>query len=93
MLILAYRDAPAITATVNCLPTLVKTRTTIANKILNAVLAFNPLAHGGQANSYRDRFIAKSLEKTVRTMLIHLVRYEYIATTPEPIMLGVCNVD
>jgi hypothetical protein len=69
-----YRDAPAISAVLNCLPALVKGRAVISNRILNVLMAYNPLATAMKSTVFKDRFIARSLEKTVRMMLTHLAR-------------------
>ncbi|EWC45969.1 hypothetical protein DRE_04762 [Drechslerella stenobrocha 248] len=67
-------DAPVITAILNSLPALVKSRAAISNKILNVLMAYNPIAIAAKSMVFKERFIARSLEKTLRTVLIHLAR-------------------
>ncbi|KAF3919571.1 Symplekin [Dactylellina cionopaga] len=67
-------DAPIITAILNSLPALVKGRAAISNKILNVLMAYNPLAVAAKSMVFKERFIARSLEKTLRMILTHLAR-------------------
>ncbi|KAK6540997.1 hypothetical protein TWF694_008378 [Orbilia ellipsospora] len=67
-------DAPIITAILNSLPALVKGRAAISNKILNVLMAYNPLVVAAKSMVFKERFIARSLEKTLRTILTHLAR-------------------
>ncbi|KAF3938496.1 Symplekin [Dactylella cylindrospora] len=67
-------DAPAVSAILNCLPALVKGRAAISNKILNVLMAYNPLVIASKSTVFKERFIARSLEKTVRMTLTHLAR-------------------
>ncbi|KAJ6257719.1 hypothetical protein Dda_7507 [Drechslerella dactyloides] len=68
------RDAPIITAILNSLPALVKGRAAISNKILNILMAYNPIAIAAKSMVFKERFIARSLEKTLRMILTHLAR-------------------
>ncbi|KAK6532942.1 hypothetical protein TWF281_007112 [Arthrobotrys megalospora] len=67
-------DAPIITAILNSLPALVKGRAAISNKILNVLMSYNPLPIAAKSMVFKDRFVARSLEKTLRTVLNHLAR-------------------
>ncbi|KAF3909175.1 Symplekin [Orbilia brochopaga] len=67
-------DAPIITAILNSLPALVKGRAAISNKILNVLMAYNPTAIAAKSTVFKERFIARSLEKTLRMILTHLAR-------------------
>ncbi|EPS40868.1 hypothetical protein H072_5234 [Dactylellina haptotyla CBS 200.50] len=67
-------DAPIITAILNCLPALVKGRAAISNKILNILMAYNPITIAAKSMVFKERFIARSLEKTLRMILTHLAR-------------------
>ena len=75
LLTLIYRDVLLITATLNCLSVLVKTRSSLSSRILNAVLSFNPLSLALKNPSTRTKLLAKCIEKTVRIFLLNLIRY------------------
>lgn len=68
-------DATLITATLNNLAQLVKTRSPIAAKIVSAVLSFNPLAIVSRSNTIQNRLMMQCMEKTVRVLLLNIVRY------------------
>ena len=68
-------DATLITATLNNLAQLIKTRNPIAPKIVSAVLSFNPLAIVSRSNTIQNRLMMQCMEKTVRVLLLNIVRY------------------
>ena len=67
-------DAVLITATLNCLSPLLRTRQTIANRIMNAILSFNPLKHAHPQMSLKDKVQVKSVERTIRMLLLNILR-------------------
>ena len=67
-------DAVLITATLNCLSPLLRTRQTITNRILNAILGFDPLKHAHPQMSSKDKVQIKSVERTIRMLLLNILR-------------------
>ncbi|PWW79228.1 hypothetical protein C7212DRAFT_288366 [Tuber magnatum] len=67
-------DATLTTATLNNLAQLIKTRSPIAAKIVNAVLSFNPLAIVSRSSTIQNRLMMQCMEKTVRVLLLNIVR-------------------
>ncbi|KAK2758656.1 hypothetical protein FQN54_003346 [Arachnomyces sp. PD_36] len=67
-------DAILVNATLNCLSVLVRTRQTIANKILNAILNFNPLKQANSPPTPTLRVNIKSMERTTRALLINVMK-------------------
>ncbi|KAF6826021.1 mRNA cleavage and polyadenylation specificity factor complex subunit [Colletotrichum plurivorum] len=65
-------DVLIVDATLNCLSILIRTRPGTANRILNAVLSFNPLKLANSPMTPKTRVMVKSMEKTTRMLLIHL---------------------
>lgn len=67
-------DAILVNATLNCLAVLIRTRQSIANKIIDTILNFNPLK---QANSHMTptlRVSLKSMERTTRAVLVNVLK-------------------
>ena len=71
-------DALIVDATLNTLSILVRTRPATGNRTLTAVLNFNPLRLVSNLNGApippRTRVIVRSMEKTTRMLLIHLMK-------------------
>ncbi|KIH86297.1 symplekin [Sporothrix brasiliensis 5110] len=67
-------DALIVDATLNTLSILVRTRPTTANRAINAILNFNPLKLASSSMTPRIRVMVKSMEKTTRMLLIHLMK-------------------
>ncbi|KAM5355737.1 hypothetical protein ACJ41O_002383 [Fusarium nematophilum] len=67
-------DALIVDATLNCLSILVRTRPATSTRILNALLNFNPLKLANSPLTPKTRVMMKSMEKTSRLLLIHLVK-------------------
>ncbi|KYK56894.1 mRNA cleavage and polyadenylation specificity factor complex subunit [Drechmeria coniospora] len=65
-------DALVVGATLNCLSILVRTRPGTSGRIINALLNFNPLKAANSPTTPTIRVMVKSMEKTVRLLLIHL---------------------
>ncbi|PQE07055.1 hypothetical protein CJF30_00009474 [Rutstroemia sp. NJR-2017a BBW] len=65
-------DAVLIDATLNSLSILIRARPHIANKILNILLNFNPLKSANSPMTPKLRVMVKSMEKTTRSLLIHV---------------------
>lgn len=65
-------DALVVDATLNCLSILVRTRPGTSNRILNALLNFNPLKLANSPMTPRTKVLVRSMEKTSRILLIHL---------------------
>ncbi|MCJ1474275.1 hypothetical protein MMC13_002933 [Lambiella insularis] len=70
----ANSDAVLVNATLNCLSILVRTRQTIANKIVSAVLNFNPLRLANVPMSSKSKVHVKSMERTTRAFLMNIYR-------------------
>ncbi|KAL8704459.1 MAG: hypothetical protein Q9201_002375 [Fulgogasparrea decipioides] len=67
-------DAILVNATLNCLGTLIRTRPNAANKIINAILNFNPLRQANSPMTPRMKVQIKSMERTTRTVLMNVLR-------------------
>ncbi|KAL9627585.1 MAG: hypothetical protein Q9204_006463, partial [Flavoplaca sp. TL-2023a] len=68
------RDVILVTATLNCLGTLIRTRQNAANKIITAILNFNPLKQTGSPMTPKLKVQIKSMEKTTRMVLMNVLR-------------------
>ncbi|KAJ5312315.1 hypothetical protein PENANT_c011G00443 [Penicillium antarcticum] len=67
-------DALLVNATLNCLAPLIRTRQSIANKIVNAVLEFYPSKHVRPPFTPTVRVSVKSMERTARALLINILK-------------------
>ncbi|KAE9373236.1 hypothetical protein N431DRAFT_482325 [Stipitochalara longipes BDJ] len=67
-------DAVLVDATLNSLSILIRARPHIANKILNVVLNFNPLKQANSPMTPKLRVMVKSMEKTTRSLLMHILK-------------------
>ncbi|KAM0446722.1 hypothetical protein ACHAPV_003807 [Trichoderma viride] len=67
-------DGLLVDATLNCLSIMVRTRPTTSNRILNALLSFNPLQAANSPLTPKTKVMIKSMEKTARLLLIHLTK-------------------
>ncbi|KAL8768693.1 MAG: hypothetical protein Q9209_005111 [Squamulea sp. 1 TL-2023] len=67
-------DAILVNATLNCLGTLIRTRQNAANKIITAILNFNPLKQTNSPMNPKMKVQIKSMEKTTRTVLMNVMR-------------------
>ncbi|PHH67196.1 hypothetical protein CDD81_2965 [Ophiocordyceps australis] len=65
-------DALLVDATLNCLSVMVRTRPSMSGRILNALLSFNPLQAATSPLTPKSRVMVRSMEKTLRLLLIHL---------------------
>lgn len=61
-----------IDATLNCVAPLIRTRPPIANKILSAILNFNPLKQANSPMTPKMRVMVKSMERTTRALLMNV---------------------
>lgn len=75
-LILMYpgSDAVLVTATLNCLSVLIRTRQSIMNKIVSAILSFNPLKDISSTLTPKAKVQMKAVERTTRALLTHVYR-------------------
>lgn len=62
-------DPILVDATLNCMAILIRSRPAIANKIISAILSFNPLKLANSPMTMRSKVIARSLERTTRAFL------------------------
>lgn len=69
-----FSDAVLVNATLNCLSVLIRSRQSIANKILNAILSFNPLKQANSPPTPTLRVHIKSMERTTRALLINVMK-------------------
>lgn len=67
-------DALLITATLNSLGSLIRTRASVANKIVSTVLNFNPLKLANSPMTSKTKVMIKSMERTVRALLVNVVK-------------------
>ncbi|KAL6720739.1 hypothetical protein ACLMJK_002664 [Lecanora helva] len=67
-------DAILITATLNCVGILLRTRQSIFNKILSTILSFNPMKHAHSSMSSKAKVQIKSMERTTRALLMNTYR-------------------
>ncbi|KAG8530783.1 uncharacterized protein KY384_004140 [Bacidia gigantensis] len=67
-------NAVLVNATLNCLGVLLRTRQAIANKIISAVLNFNPLKQANSPMTPKVKVQIKSMERTTRTLLFSIFR-------------------
>ncbi|KAL8909973.1 MAG: hypothetical protein Q9171_004706 [Xanthocarpia ochracea] len=67
-------DAILVNATLNCLGALIRTRQNAANKIITAILNFNPLKQANSPMTPKMKVQIKSMEKTARMVLINVMR-------------------
>ncbi|KAH6634141.1 hypothetical protein B0J18DRAFT_9852 [Chaetomium sp. MPI-SDFR-AT-0129] len=67
-------DALLVDATINCLSILARTRPSTSNRILNTVLNFNPLKLANSPMTPKTKVLVRSLEKTTRMFLTHILR-------------------
>ena len=67
-------DAVLVNATLNCLGGLVRSRQSIANKIVSTVLNFNPLKLANSPMTPKLKVQIKSMERTTRAFLMNILR-------------------
>ncbi|CAG7927838.1 unnamed protein product [Penicillium olsonii] len=67
-------DALLVNATINLLPPLIRTRPTIAHKIVNAILDFIPAHHVRPPFTPTVRVSVKSMERTARALLWNILK-------------------
>lgn len=67
-------DSLLVTATLNGLGGLMRTRATVATRILNAVINFNPFQLAGSPLTAASKLIMRSMEKTVIIFLTHIIK-------------------
>ena len=67
-------DALLVTAMLNSLSSLVQRRASISNKILSAVLAYNPLRLASRAMSGRDKVALRSMTRTTMSFLLNVLK-------------------
>ncbi|KAI9846489.1 MAG: hypothetical protein M1837_003909 [Sclerophora amabilis] len=65
-------DALLVNATINCLGILIRSRQSISNKIISAILNFNPLKQANSPLTPKSRVMIKSMERTTRALLVHV---------------------
>ncbi|KAI9677901.1 MAG: hypothetical protein M1829_002398 [Trizodia sp. TS-e1964] len=65
-------DALLVSATLNCVGVLIHTRPAIANKIIAAILNFNPLKAANSPMTPTNKIMIKSMERTTRALLINI---------------------
>ncbi|KAM7224550.1 protein of unknown function (DUF3453) domain containing protein [Rhypophila decipiens] len=67
-------DALLVDATLNLLSILIRTRPSTSNRITNVVLNFNPLKLANSPMTPRNKVLIRSMEKTTRMLLLHLLK-------------------
>ncbi|KAF2196569.1 hypothetical protein GQ43DRAFT_444994 [Delitschia confertaspora ATCC 74209] len=69
-----HSDALLITATLNCLGTLLQRRPVVTNRVLQSVLAFNPLKLANSPMTPKNKVMMKSIEKTNKMLLTNYMK-------------------
>ncbi|KAI9824256.1 MAG: hypothetical protein M1832_002063 [Thelocarpon impressellum] len=64
-------DAVLVDATLNCLSPLIRSRPSCTNKIISALLSFNPFKQASSSMTPKMRVMIKSMERTTRALLIN----------------------
>ncbi|KAK2793774.1 hypothetical protein FQN52_000726 [Onygenales sp. PD_12] len=67
-------DPILVNATLNCMAVLIRTRQSISNKIVNAILNFNPLKQANAPMTPTLRVNIKSMERTTRALFINITK-------------------
>ncbi|EAS36853.3 mRNA cleavage and polyadenylation specificity factor complex subunit [Coccidioides immitis RS] len=67
-------DPLLVNATLNSLAVLIRMRPSISNKIINAILSFNPLKQANAPMTPTARVNIKSMERTTRALLVNLLK-------------------
>ncbi|TKA51253.1 hypothetical protein B0A49_11621 [Cryomyces minteri] len=67
-------DALIITATLNSLGVLVRTRASVANKIVSTVLNFNPFKQANSPMTPKTKVMVKSTARTTRAFLMNILK-------------------
>ncbi|OCK96924.1 uncharacterized protein K441DRAFT_656220 [Cenococcum geophilum 1.58] len=67
-------DALLVTATLNSLGTLIRSRPSISNKIISTVLNFNPLKLANSPMTPKVKVMVKSMERTTRALLLNIIK-------------------
>lgn len=72
----ASSDALIVTATLNSLASLVRTRASISNKIISTVIAFNPfaLAQAQSPISIKSKLLVRSMTRTIMSFLANILK-------------------
>ncbi|OJJ46270.1 hypothetical protein ASPZODRAFT_2090875 [Penicilliopsis zonata CBS 506.65] len=67
-------DPLFVNATLNCLSVLIRTRQSISNKIISAILSFNPHKQVNGPMTPSLRVGLKSMERTTRSLLVNIMK-------------------
>lgn len=67
-------DPLLVNATLNCLSVLVRSRQSLANKIINTVLDFSPAKQMTSPATPTQRICVKSMERTVKALLVNIMK-------------------
>ena len=67
-------DALLITATLNCLGSLLQRRPQVANRVLQSLLNFNPLKLANSPMTPKNKVMMKSIEKTNKMLLTNFMK-------------------
>ncbi|KAM5442913.1 hypothetical protein MferCBS31731_001785 [Microsporum ferrugineum] len=67
-------DPVLINATLNSIPVLIRTRPSISNKIITAILNFNPLKQANAPLTPTTKVNIKSMERTTRALLLSIIK-------------------
>ncbi|KAI9756161.1 MAG: hypothetical protein M4579_003974 [Chaenotheca gracillima] len=65
-------DAILVNSTLNCLGILIRSRQSVSNKIVSAILNFNPLKQATPSLSSKTKVVIKSMERTTRSLLANI---------------------
>ena len=74
ILIRDFSNALLVNPTLNCLGVLIRSRQSVSNKIISAILSFNPLKQVNSPMTPRIKVQVKSMERTTRALLVNILR-------------------
>ena len=83
-------DPTLITATLNNLAQIIKSRPPLAPKVIGAVIAFNPFVKLPRAVTIHDKLMVLSVEKTTRVLLMNIMRYDSLHSSTSPVRSLIC---
>jgi hypothetical protein len=87
---LIVRNESSISATLYAAGILIKTRSTIANKILARILAFHPLtAQYATADPIRLKLELRFIEKNIRILLGNVLKYVISLAEFDMLLIGI----
>lgn len=81
------RDAILVSATLNSLSVLIRTRASVAAKIISVVLSFNPFTQATQPMSPKTKVMVRSMERTTKALLTNITKRSVMRYHPREHLL------